>query len=141
MPLARLARPDIQAQKPLRSDEEDVRVRLAPPAGKQPVVRTHDLALEAVEELAEVRRLELEVAALRARGERDRDAVRVQVPHELERAWEGSNRRPSFVLQDSPCIEEIVDCEERREVGEEREQVRSGFAFGCIQWKADGVSS
>ena len=76
-------------------------------------------------------RLEFEVPALRACGERHRDLVRVQVLHELDRPREGAHGRPTLVLHGAPYLEVIVDREERRKVWEEGEQVCCGFAFRC----------
>lgn len=105
-------------------------MRLPPPLLEQPVVRAHDAALEAVEERAEMRGLELEVAALRAGRDRERHAVRVEVLHELQGAGQRADGRPAEVLLLAPHGEVVVNREEGGQVREEGEKVRGGFAFG-----------
>lgn len=105
-------------------------MRLPAAALEQPIVRAHDAALEAVKELAEMRGLELKVAALRTRRERERHAMGTEVLHELERAGQRADGRPAEVLLLAARGQVVVDCEGGREAREEGEEVRGSFAFG-----------
>lgn len=125
-----LARAHPALEKTLRSDEEDIRARLPAAHVEQAIVRAHDALPEAPEQRAVVRALERKVAPLRARSERERHAVRVQVPHEAQRARQRLHGRPARVLQSAPRGEVVLDREGGREVREEGEEVLGGFALG-----------
>ncbi len=56
----------------------------------------------------------------------------MQVGDEFDCAWERLDGWPEEVLLGLAEREVGIDREVRREVGEEREEVRCSFSFGCI---------
>lgn len=142
--------PNTPSQYLLRCDQEDVGARLPPPPfysrrrgynflskarsawERVIIVCADDVLAEALHELREVLRLEVQVAPARPRSDRDGHFVRVQVLDEADGAWEGLHRRPDPVLRFVARLEVGVDCE--REAREEGEKVLRGFALG---WALD----
>ena len=87
---ADLAITNLALQELLCCDEEYIRVRLPATARKNTVVGADDAAFKAVEELAEVRGLELEASTVRSRSKSDRDPLCMQMANEERKSLAAS---------------------------------------------------